>query len=500
MGEDRRDGPDGVEAAADRGGASQRPVVLLVDGSRETWSDIQLLIGDRYEILAVADVDEARSFLIAHHVEVILLDLEFDGLDLGYDLLEYLQGHYPEIPVVMLSHHVKPGHVVRAMRLGAVHYLAKMPSRAELDLTLRTALELRSSRIRIRACKNGGADGVEIVGRSQAIGQLRQSIRRRAGSDRPVLIMGEAGTGKELSARAIHRLGPSATEPFLAVNCAAFGARQLESELFGHEQGAFEGALRRRVGRLQEAERGTVYLDEIGEMPLQTQRKLREALSRHRFSPLGSRQVLPLRARIIAGTTRELVRELHERRFDQQLLWLLNVLPLRLTPLRERMEDIEPLTQHFIYHKALEMKCSVPVLEREALMLLQRQSWRGNARELAGVIENALVHSENGTLSCADFKLLPPEEYSGLSYKQAKALAEERFQRAYAVPILRATRGSIVESARLMQLPRQTLFRIMKKLGLKKEQFRDAPPRVEDGAGKRPDPSETEELGVGAGG
>lgn len=477
-----------------------QPAVLLVDDCEEFWSDIRHMVGDRYAIHAVPDAEAARSYLQANVAEVILLAIEFDGIELGYDLLDFLQVHYPEIPVVMISRHVEPRHVVRAMKLGAVHYLAKMPSRVELDLTLRTALELSNSRIRIRASEYSLGGEINIVGHSQAISQVRKSIRRCAGSDRPVLIVGESGTGKELSARAIHGLGSNAVEPFTMVNCAAFEVQDLESELFGHEQGAFEGAMRRRVGRLQEALRGTIYLEEISEMPLQTQRKLREALSRRRFSPLGSRQVLPLRARVIAGTSRELVRELHERRFDQQLLWLLNVLPLRLSPLRERMEDIEPLAQHFIYRKSLEMKRSVPILEREALTLLQRQNWRGNARELAGVIENALVHCEEVTLGCEHFKLIPTEEYGGLSYKDAKTLAEERFQRAYVVPVLRATRGSIVEAARLMQLPRQTLFRIMRKLDLRKEQFRDAPRQPEPKNRRGDDPERPTTRGRGAGG
>lgn len=267
----------------------------------------------------------------------------------------------------------------------------------------------------------------DIVGNSPGIRRLRQDIRRCAASSSPVLITGEAGVGKELCARTLHGLGSRQDAPFLVVNCAAFTSALLKSELFGHEMGACEGAPRRRAGRCQEVGTGTLYLDEVAEMSLETQRKLSRAIGEGCFRPLGGRRLQPLRARIIAASSRDLAREVRERRFLQTLLLQLNVLPLRLPPLRE----------------------------------------------LLGVIENALVHCEGGNLGPEHSRLLVSEEYAGFSYDEAKSIALESFQRAYVTPILRATHGSIGKACVLMDLPRQTLHRIMRKLDLRKEQFRE---------------------------
>jgi len=453
-------------------GDNQRPAVLLVDDDENFWSDIRLLIGDLYQILTVPDIEAAHDFIQSKIVEVVLLDLDFHGRNEGYEFLEYLQAHYPEIPVIMVSLHEKPQFVVKAMQLGAVGYLGKTPSRGELDLNLRTALELRSSRIRIRALNEEAASEDAIVGNSSAIGRLRQDIRRFAGFDRPVLISGEPGTGKNLCAQAIHSFSARSDEPFVTVNCAAFTPTLLESEIFGHERGAFEDAQRRRVGRLQEAGQGTIYLDGVAAMSAETQHKLSRVITERSFRPLGSQQIVPLRARIIAGSCMDLVREVRERRFLQALLLQLNVLPLRLPPLRERVEDIEPLAQHLIYRISLEMKRTVPTLARDALRILQRQNWRGNVRELRGVIENALVHNSGSSLEPGDFKLIDGDAFEGLSYEEAKSKAMEQFQRSYTLPILRATQGSVTRACEIMGLPRQTLYRIMRKLNLNKEQFR----------------------------
>jgi DNA-binding NtrC family response regulator len=453
-------------------GSEPMPSILLVDEEQQVREDIKLLIGDLYAIRSVGSIAEGRDCILAHDIEVVLLDLEFQGVDEGYDFLEHLQTHYPEIPVIMMSRYEKPSYVVKAMRLGAVGYLGKNPNRSELDLSLRTALELRNSRIRIRAFTGDGERDEVLAGNSSISTRIRQEIKRFGSFDRPVLITGENGTGKNLCARVIHNLSANRDEPFISVNCAAFTSTLLASELFGHEQGAFEDAPRRRVGRLQEVGRGTIHLDEIAEMSIETQHMLSRAVTEKSFRPLGSRQIIPLRARIIAASNRDLVREVVDRRFLQTLLIQLNVLPLNLPPLRERVEDIEVLCQHLIYRKSVEMKRPVPLLSRGALRLLQRQSWQGNVRELLGVIENALVHCQDNRLEESCFKLIPQDEYSGLIYEDAKEIAMERFQRSYVTPVLKATNGSITRACEIMGLPRQTLYRIMQRLGLNKDEFR----------------------------
>jgi len=447
-----------------------RARVLLVDDKvHPVWEDMHAALDADYHLHCVPDPEAAQHYLLGNGVDVILLDLEFAGFMLGFELLAALQTNYPEIPVVILSGHAEPGNVVRAMHLGAVNFISKTSGDEELRLILHTALELRRGRIRIQAAGDGSE--VEILGDSPAMVRVREELRRLATCDRPVLITGESGTGKELCSRALHVLGAHAGEPCLAINCAAFSPTLLESELFGHEQGAFAEAHRRRIGRLQEAGQGLVYLDGIAAISLEIQHKLSRMLTERRFRPLGSRQEIPLRARIVAGSSSDPVREVRERRLLQPLLLQLG-LRLHLPPLRERVEDVAPLAQHLIAHKSREMKRPVPALETEALRLLQRQPWTGNVRELATVIENALIHQRNGTLGPADFQLIPGETYAGISYKQGKAAAETRFQRDYFTMLLRAARGNVTEVARLADSPRQTVYRLVKKHGLRPPDFR----------------------------
>lgn len=452
--------------------AAARGQILLVEDCDSIWKDMHALLDESHELHCVADPPAARHFLLGHSADVILLDLDFYGFKDGFEYLEELKAEYPEIPVIILSDLEGTQDIVRAMRAGAIGYVPKAVAKAELELNLATALELRRGRIRIRAASE--AAEVEILGRSPAISRVRLQIKDYAAVDKPVLITGEAGTGKELCARALHALGPHPGEPFIAVNCAAFTATLLESELFGHEQGAFAEAHRRRIGRLQEAGQGLVYLDGIADASLEIQHKLSRTLTERRFRPLGSRQELPLRARIVVGSNRDLVREVRDRRFYQPLLLQLNGLRLTLPPLRERIEDLEPLAHHLVFRKAREMALPVPALETAALRLLQHQPWPGNIRELATVIENALIHAKGGLLSAADFQLIPEERYAGYIWRDAKAEAELRLKREYYTMLLRATHGCIAEVSRLAGVPRQTVYRHLDKAGLKATDFTDS--------------------------
>jgi len=449
-----------------------RGQILLVEDKDSYWKDMHALLDESHDLHCVADPPAARHHLLGHSVDVILLDLEFYGFQDGFEYLEELKAEHPEIPVIILSESEDSQDIVRAMRLGAIGYVPKAVAKAELELDLATALELRRGRIRIRAASE--AAEVEIVGRSPAISRVRLQIKDYAAVEKPVLITGEAGTGKELCARALHALGPHPGEPFIAVNCAAFTPTLLESELFGHEQAAFAEAHRRRIGRLQEAGQGLVYLDGIADMSLDVQQKLSRVLTERRFRPLGSRQELPLRARIVVGSNRDLVREVRERRFYQPLLLQLNGLRLALPPLRERIEDLEPLAHHLVFRKAKEMALPVPARETTALRVLQRQPWPGNIRELATVIENALIHAKGGALAPTDFQLLPEERYAGYIWRDAKKEAELRFMRDYYTMLLRAAHGCIAEVSRMAGVPRQTVYRHLEKAGLDQADFTDS--------------------------
>ncbi|MCB1163335.1 MAG: sigma-54-dependent Fis family transcriptional regulator [Candidatus Latescibacteria bacterium] len=448
-----------------------RPSILMVEDGDGAGQTLVRGLTDRYSLHVVKDTDEARERLRIRYADVVLLELNSPARHApGFEFLDHLRAEYPEIPVLLLSARPEAATIVRAMKLGATGYVTLDAGAAELELNLRTAQELRASRIRVQL--RGDGEEASIVGNSPAISALRMELKRLAAVERPLLLTGEVGTGKELFARALHAHGPHPDEPFVVVNCAAFTPALLEQELFGNERGAFEGAQRRRIGRFQEAGQGTLYLDEIAKMSLETQTKLQLALSSGRFRPLGTRQEVPLRARVIVGSSRDLVREAREGRFHNVLLFTLRALELRIPPLRERMEDLEPLTHHLIFRKAQEMKLPVPTLEVAALKKLQRQSWPGNVRELATVIENALVHLDGNSLSPKCFKLLDCGGYEGLGYHEAKAQADEGFRLAYYKSLLQVTRGNMAEMMAISGLPRQTIHRHLVDLGLKRKDFK----------------------------
>jgi DNA-binding NtrC family response regulator len=452
--------------------ADERPAVLLVDDEEEFGDDLQLLLGDLFDITCVPSAEEARHFLQAHSAQSILLDIDLGEHMDGLTFLDILQADYPEIPVIMVSKDRSIETVTRAMKQGADGYIGKQPAREELVTNLNTVMELKRSRLHIRALQEKLGSLSELVGNSPFMVRLRQEVDRYASFDSPVTITGESGTGKEFVARAIHNHSKRKDRPFVTVNCAAFGETLLESELFGHEQGAFAGADHRRVGRLQEVGAGTLYLDEIADMSLETQVKLLRVLADRRFRPLGSQQEIPFRARLIIASNRDLVQEVRDRRFRQDLFFRINVLRLHLPPLRERVEDIEPLVHMLIYKKATEMKRSVPSLDGGALRLLQSQSWPGNVRELGSVIENALCHCPGAHLTATDFGQLKRDRFDGLSYNDARRKAIDEFQREYIAGLMRATRGNVTAAANLADIPRQTLHRIMRDLGIRREDFR----------------------------
>ena len=311
--------------------------------------------------------------------------------------------------------------------------------------------------------------GEDVIGDSPAFNWAVQQVERVAPTDSAVLICGETGTGKELVARAIHNLSSRRHAPFVKLDCAAIPATLLESELFGHERGAFTGAVAQQLGRFQLADRGTVFLDEIGEMPLELQPKLLRVLQEQEFERLGNSRTIRINVRVLAATNQNLLQMVHDRRFRADLYYRLNVFPIDLPPLRARSEDIPALVEHFVFKFSREMDKQIETIPAEVMEVLGLYDWPGNIRELENFIKRAVIMSTGSTLrpQLGDFKRLPGQT----SLAAKRTLAEA--QRDHIVEVLRDTRwvlGGDHGAAARLGMPRTTLVYRMRKLGIAREQ------------------------------
>jgi two-component system response regulator AtoC len=370
--------------------------VLVIDDEAGLRHTLELILADEgYVIRTASDGEEGLRMALAEPPELILCDIRMPRLD-GLGFIERYRAEGGDALIVMMSAYGTLESAIEAMRKGAYDYISKPFNADEVILALRKAEEreaLRREVKRLRA-KVGEAEGFEqVIGHSSALREVLDVAARVAAYPTTVLITGESGTGKEAVARAIHRASPRRDAPFVAVNCGAIPENLLESELFGHEKGAFTGAERAREGLIAEANGGTLFLDEIGELPSSLQVKLLRALQERTIRPVGSSQERPVDVRILAATSRDLVSDVEEGRFREDLYYRVNVIHLHLPPLRTRPEDIGALAEHFLRLHAQRLGIANASLDPALLPILSRYAWPGNVRELENVIERALVLS-----------------------------------------------------------------------------------------------------------
>ena len=383
------------------------PRVLVVDDEPGVRESLRMVLRDECEVDLAASVDEALVRLRDEPPDLVLLDLVMPGRS-GFDLLSEI-ARRPESPaVVVLTGTTAVATAVEAMKQGAVDYLTK-PFEVEAlrikvrQLLARRALEREVQDLRARVESQDRVGG--LLGRSEAMQEVFRTLRQVATSRATILIRGESGTGKELAARAIHELGPRAGGPFVAVNCAGIPDTLIESELFGHERGAFTGAHERRVGRFEAASGGTLFLDEIGELAAPVQAKLLRALQERRIDRVGGSAPIEVDVRVVAATHRDLESDIEAGRFRADLFYRINVVQLLLPPLRERREDVRLLALHFLARARAEAGRGPERISPSALAALERFPWPGNARELANAIERAVALSEHLVVELED---LPP--------------------------------------------------------------------------------------------
>ncbi|MFN8571677.1 MAG: sigma-54 dependent transcriptional regulator [Gemmatimonadaceae bacterium] len=455
------------------------PSVLIVDDEPNIRRMVgALLANEGYDLREASTGAEGLTLALNCDPDVALVDLMMPGNMDGLGVLAALRQRLPDLPVVMMSGRAGLSDAVRATKLGAYHFLEKPLTPEGVLLALSGALELRRARREAQALREDLGLAGEMVGESAAMHRVRDFITRIAPSDARVLITGESGTGKELVAAALHAASPRRDHPFVRVNCAAIPRDLLESEMFGHEKGSFTGATERRIGRFELANKGTLLLDEVGDLGSEAQAKLLRAIEAREIERVGGAKPIPIDVRIISATNKDLPRATREGAFREDLLFRLNVIPLELPPLRERPDDIPLLVRHFAAMHRLKTGRPSPQWSDAAMSLLARHRWPGNVRELANIIERlAILHPGapvgpneiRQVLAIEDANTLQPTtsllpDASGLDAPLSEMLDD--YERILIARALSVAQGNVAEAARRLQTDRPNLYRRMRRLGL----------------------------------
>jgi len=447
--------------------------ILIVDDDEALRESLELVLASEGYEVASADCGETALERIEEHpVDVVLCDLRMPGID-GFELMPQIRRQLPGVPIVLMSAYGTEDLAVEAMRRGAYDYLAKPFQPSEVTLTLRKAYErekLRKANELLQRDVQRAVGDRPIVAASPSMIELLELLERTAAYKTTALLTGESGTGKEVLARAIHAQSPRREESFVAVNCGAIPENLLESELFGHTKGAFTGAGRARRGLFVEANGGSIFLDEIGELPQALQVKLLRVLQEEEVRPIGESKPQQVDVRVIAATSRDLESEIREGRFREDLYYRLNVMHLRVPPLRERREDIPLLTDHFLEHFRNALGKPVRTITDDALERLARYAWPGNVRELENVIERALILADTDRVTLQNLpqsivSSIDAEGSDSASYslKRAKRAAEaDTIRRA-----LKATDGNRTHAAKLLEISHRALLYKIKEFGLR---------------------------------
>lgn len=369
--------------------------ILITDdeGSiRRTLKEI--LQFEKYEVDEATDGLDCLAKIKQNKYDVLLLDIKMPKMD-GMETLERIQEIAPDVPVIMISGHGTIDTAVEAVKKGAFDFISKPPDLNRLLITIRNALDKSSLVVEAKVLRQKVAKSKvqEIIGESEGIRQVKETIERVAQTDARVLVLGQNGSGKELVARWLHELSHRAGHPIVEVNCAAIPAELIESELFGHEKGAFTSAIKQRIGKFEQAHGGTLFLDEIGDMSISAQAKVLRALQEHKITRVGGDKDISVDVRIVAATNKDLRKEITEGRFREDLYHRLAVIIIQVPSLNERREDIPLLIAHFIHQICDEYNAPPKPIADEAIVLLQNVNWTGNIRELRNVVERLLILS-----------------------------------------------------------------------------------------------------------
>ncbi|HEX6212970.1 MAG TPA: sigma-54 dependent transcriptional regulator [Methylomirabilota bacterium] len=461
-----------------------RHCILIVDDDEIFLRPLQRTLEVAgYDVLVAPSGEDAMERLKRDDVDLVLTDRRLPGMD-GVELVRRVKSEHAEVAAVVMTAYGTIGSAVEAMRLGAEDYLVKPFDAGQVLLVVRRAIEFQELKAARRATIRRNQERFtlkNVVTGSAAMREVFELLRSVAALDTTVLLYGETGVGKELLARSVHFSGARRDRPLVAVNCAAIPGELFEAELFGFRKGAFTGASETRRGRLQMAHRGTLLLDEIGEMPLALQTKLLRVIEDRQVTPIGSDRVLGIDVRFIATTNKDLQAEVERGTFRRDLFYRLSVMPVRVPPLRERAGDIPRLAQHFLEASARRTKRPVRGIAPDSLRALCRYAWPGNVRELQNVIERAVIVARGDTITDVERFLTGEGERPRIDlavpFREAKTRVVEDFERAYFTGLLEAHGGTLAGAARQAGMDPKNLWEKLTKYNLRRPtQPEEAPP------------------------
>jgi two-component system response regulator AtoC len=449
----------------------ERTKILLIDDEAPSREALTLLLKSAdYDVKSAGSGNEAFELLAEDGFDIIITDLFLPDLD-GIDILKQVKSASPAMEVILITGHASAETAVRAMKEGAFDYITKPLNIDELRIILGKAVEKRlllNENVYLRKQLRDKFEFANIIGASPAMQKVFNRMKRIIKTDSTVLIMGESGTGKEIVAKAIHFNGHRKDKPFVAVHCGAIPENLLESELFGHTKGAFTGAIKDKIGKFESANKGTIFLDEIGTMPMHLQTKLLRVLQEQEVERVGSTRPIKLDVRVISATNQNLEEEVKAGNFRDDLFYRLNVIPLNLPPLRERVEDTLPLIRYFLRKNCKEMKRPSMTLTKEAFEALEFYHWPGNVRELENIVERTVALTDGDQITLDD---LPSAIRAGASTRVIERGVDlpktiSDIERKMIIEALALSNGVKSRAAQMLNLNRTTLVEKMRRLGM----------------------------------
>jgi DNA-binding NtrC family response regulator len=461
----------------------ERARILVVDDKENIVNLLVRILGESYEVTTAGDGGRAISLIGAQDFDVIVTDLRMPGAD-GFEVLRAAKARAPDTEVVMMTAYATVQDAVTAMKQGAYDYLQKPFDPDDASLVIARALErkrLRAQAQTLRRELEGVFSFHNLVGKSAPMKDVYRLLEQAAKLDITVLLNGETGTGKELAARAVHYHSERKERRFVPVNCGALPGELVESELFGHAKGSFTGAVGAKPGLFEEADGGTIFLDEIGELPLPVQVKLNRALQEKEIRRVGDNRPIKVNVRVIAATHRDLKAEVAAGRFREDLYYRLNVFPVVLPALRDRREDVPLLAAHFLEKHAGALRKELSGIDADALRALTGYPWPGNVRELENAVERAVAVAKGPQIQLRDLPpdvkgtqegAIPGEVLARMPYREAVDLARDRVSRDYLTVLLREHDGNVTHAAAQAGMERESLHRLLKRYGIRSDDFK----------------------------
>jgi two-component system, NtrC family, nitrogen regulation response regulator NtrX len=463
-----------------------KPRVLVIDDDVEIRKSFKMTLEYAgYEVVQAATGEEGVKLVEQEAPDLVFCDIKMPGMD-GLDVLQKLHHLRDVMPIVVVTGNADIQNAVEATRLGAFDFIEKPVSSERLLVSVRNAVDTRRLKTENKSYRRDAEKKYQIIGDSPALAAVRGAIQKASPTNATVLIWGESGVGKELVARAIHRESLRRDGPFVQVNCAAIPDELIESELFGHEKGSFTGATDRQIGKFEQADKGTIFLDEVGDMSLKTQAKVLRVLQEQELERLGSNRVIKVDVRVIAATNKNLEEEIDRNTFREDLFYRLNVVPIHVPALRERRDDIPALVRHFADLFARDNNFHRRTFTAAAMEKLKQQHWRGNIRELRNFVERLVIMTSGDSLDAKDIPDggiirgdLPAPAATGeisasaaeQSWMQAPTLQEFKAgsERAYLVAKLRENSWNISKTAEVIDTPRSNLYKKLEQYRISQE-------------------------------